>query len=233
MLEKEAAMQLDLSQPEVSDAMQHYLNGDWTNASASVQKLMEANPDNHYYPLILGNIMYSMGELDRSAELYEKAIEIKPDLGIAYYKLGVCYYRSGKLEQGLDAFQKILELKDQSHAMASYFVGLINHLLGNDAAAEKGFSILHEKSPESLIANYYLAQLKLKENKYREALDLLEDLVKVAPSLAEVHYLIGTAKLRLHENFEAIKCFRRTLELNPNDSRAKSALELLLNVQEP
>ncbi len=222
-------MNLDLTRPDYAEAIQYYLNGDWKKAAPAFAALHGKEPDNPFILLLMGNINYSLGNLDKAVEEYRKAIDVKSDFGIAYYKLGVCYYRAGKLGRALEAFDTILQLKDQSHAMASYFVGLINHLMGNDEEAERGFDILCRQSPESLIANYYLAQIKIKHNKYDEALKLLEALVETAPSLAEVHYLLGIAKFRLHDNVEAIKCFRKALDLNPEDTRARSYYELLLN----
>ena len=37
----------------------------------------------------------------------------------------------------------------------------------------------------------------------------------------------------LHKNMEAIGSFRKTLELNPNDKRARGNLEMLTEVPEP
>lgn len=223
-------MGLDLSNSDYTAAIEHYLNGKWNEAKSAFEALLERYPKDHFLPLLLGNTMYSLGRLEEAIDFYRDAINLKPDFGNAYYKLGVCYYRCGRLEEGLAAFTQVLDLRDQSHAMASYFIGLINHLLGNDEAALDGFSNLRKVSPNSLIANFYLAQLKMKERKYDEALELLKELSAVAPNLAEVHYLLGTVQFRMHNNTEAIKSYRKTVELNPEDTRARSVLELLVDV---
>jgi len=223
-------MSIDLSNSEYSAAIEQYLNGKWNEARVAFEALANRFPEDHFIPLLLGNIKYSLGRLEESIGHYRDAIAMKPDFGNAYYKLGVCLYRCGRLEEGLAAFMKVMQLRDQSHAMASYFVGLINHLLGSDPAALEGFTSLRRISPESKIANFYLAQLKMKERKYDEALELLNELASAAPNLAEVHYMLGTAQFRLHNNTEAIKSYRRTLELNPEDNRARSVLELLIDV---
>lgn len=223
-------MSLDLSNSDYSVAIEHYLNGQWNEAKSDLEALLKTYPADHFLPLLLGNTMYSLGRLDEAIDFYKDALKLKPDFGNAYYKLGTCYYRCGRLEEGLEAFTKVHELRDQSHAMASYFIGLINHLLGNDEAALEGFTNLRKVSQSSLIANFYLAQLKMKERKYDEALQLLKELSEVTPNLAEVHYLLGTVQFRLHNNSEAIKSYRKTLELNPEDTRARSVLELLIDV---
>lgn len=221
-------MSLDLSDTDYVEAIEHYLNGEGADAKRVLEALSVRYPKDHFIPFLLGNTMYSLGRMSEAINYYLHAIELKPDFGHAYYKLGVAYYRCGRLEKGLAAFKRVIELKDQSHAMATYFAGLINHLLGNDEAALEGFTRLRTVSPESLIANFHLAQLRMKQRRYGEALSLLTDLSEVSPNLAEVHYLIGTVQYRMHSNSEAIKSFRRTLELSPHDTRAQSILELLV-----
>ena len=83
------------------------------------------------------------------------------------------FVKYGKLEKSMESFSTLLGMKGQGHAMASYFFGLINQFLGNDKEAEEGFRILRGASRQSLIANFYLAQLKLKHNRHEEALELV------------------------------------------------------------
>jgi tetratricopeptide (TPR) repeat protein len=224
---------LDLSQPETAAAMQSYLLGDWDTAHKSFEKLSAKDPGNHYFSYILGEIHNAMGHLDEAVRHYRNAVQKKPDFGVAYYKMGVSLYRLGRLEESLSSFSTLLAAKGQSHAMASYFFGLINQFLGNDEEAERGFAILRKESRESLIANYYLAQLKIKHHRYAEALELLDELLAATPNLAEVQYQKGVVFMGMHKNMDAIKSFRRTLELNPGDKRARANLDLLTDVPEP
>ena len=218
------------SDPEYAGAIAHYLGGEWTAAREAFERLAGRDPANPFYMLLLGNIFYSLGELDAAAAHYRRAIGLKPDYGVALYKLGVCEYRAGRLVESLASFRTLLALKDQSHAMAAYFVGLISSFLGDDEGAREGFSLLRRSSPQSRIANYYLAQLEFKHGRYEEALRLLDELLQITPGLAEVHYLRGRVLEKLHRNGEAVGCFQRTLELNPADQRARAELNLLVGV---
>ncbi len=222
----------DLSHPETAEAIRLHLLGDREPARRAFEALLKENPKNYYFHYLLGETKYAMGLLSDAAKEYQEAINLKPDFGVAYYKMGVCHYRRGDLRKSLESFAALLKMKGQGHAMASYFFGLINQFLGEDEDAEEGFRILRGESRESLIANYYLAQLKMKHNQFQEALDLLDELLRVTPNLAEVHYLKGRAFMAMHRNMEAIGCFRRTLELNANDKRARGYMEMLTDVPE-
>ena len=223
----------DLSSAQTQEAMKHHLLGERQEAEKAFEKLLQTEPQNYFFHYLLGETQYALGRLADSAQEYQKAIDLKPDFGVAYYKMGVCYYRMGQLEKSLESFTTILKMRGQGHAMSSYFVGLINQFLGNDKEAEEGFRVLRGSSRESLIANYYLAQLKIKHHRYQEALDLLDELLQATPALAEVHFQKGLVYMGMHNNMEAIRCFRRTLELNPRDARARNNLELLTEVPEP
>jgi tetratricopeptide (TPR) repeat protein len=220
-------MELNQSDPEYIEAMTHHLSGDWAAAEKAFTQLLGKYKDNPFLCMLLGNNCYSQGKLDAAVDHYRRSIYLKPDFGNAYYKLGVCQYRIGKLQHALESFQKVVSLQNQSHAMALYFIGLINVLLGNDAAASEAFATFREVSPESRIANFYLAQQKLKRNEFADALEPLAQLAAETPHFAEVQYMLGIAHYGLHENMEAIKCFRRALEINPNDQRSRTRLALL------
>ncbi len=226
-------MALNQSDPAYNQAMTHYLAGEWDAAKTAFQQLSEQYPEETFLLLLLGNVYYSLGDLETAVLTYSKATSINPQFGIAYYKLGVCYYRMGRLENALEAFNSVIETKSQSHAMASYFVGLINLFLGRDEEAGAGFERFRSRSKESLIANFYLAQLKIKHKQFAEALPLLEELVSENSEFAEVHYMLGVVQYGLHDNTAAIASFRRALEINPTDERSKTKLTLLTDVQWP
>ncbi len=221
------------SDQEYLTAMSHFLAGDWDAAQKAFADLDKKYTEEPFIKLLRGNVDYSRGDLDEAVEQYNAAIALNPSYGNAYYKLGVCYYRMGELDKALDAFNQVVEMKDQSHAMASYFVGLIDLFLGRDHKASKAFEQFHKMSPESRIANFYLAHMKVRQKEFGEALKLLKELVEATPGFAEVHYLLGVAHYGLHNNTEAVKCFQRALEINPEDERSRSKLALITEVQWP
>ena len=227
---------LNYSDPEYIEAMSHNLAGDWEQAEAAFTKLAAKYPETSVIPLILGNIHYSLGNLETAVDHYNAAISRRDNYGVAYYKLGVCYYRMGRLQKALEAFESVLSATSNgkgSHAMASYFVGLISQFLGNDERAVEAFDAFRRSSKDSLIANFYLAQLQIKRKEFANAKPLLEELVAATPDFAEVHYMLGSVHYGLAENVEAIHCFRRALDLDPQDERARTKLGLLTEVQWP
>ncbi len=218
------------SQPEFLSMMSSYLSGDRDVAEKAVAELLRKYPQDASLQLLLGNIKYAVGLLVEASKHYEKALELNPGLCQAYYKLGVCYVRMGRLDEALKSFRKNVDAQCGSHAMSFYWMGLINSFLGKDDDALEAFTLLHTESPESLLANFFLAQLRMRRNENEEALKLLEELLAVSPDFAEVHFLMGMVYERMHKNTDAIQCFRKTLELNPDDKRARLEYENLFDV---
>jgi len=222
---------LNESDPAYVDAMSKYLLGNWSEAEQAFLRLFEQYPKSGVIALTIGGIYYSVGQLQQSIEWYHRALENQPDWGQAYYKLGETCFRKGRLTESLDAFNKVMQLQSGGHVMAAYFAGLINFFLGRDTDAEQSFSRFHETAPESLIANFFLAQLKIKKNEFADAAALLEELLGETPDLSEGHYLLGQSYYGLHRNSDAIRAFRRVLEINPEDQRAKNKLTLMTDAE--
>jgi tetratricopeptide (TPR) repeat protein len=217
----------DQNDPEYLQAMQSYLSGSWEEALEEFTHLEVKYPGSTYIQLLLGNVNYSIGNLDDAFVHYEAGTKIKPDFYVAYYKMGVCSYRTGRMKMALEYFNKVLECKDGGHGMASYFIGLIYFFMGKYDKALEGFSQLRKKSPQSKIANYYLAQIKIKREEYDDAIALLEELLENSPDFADVHYLLGDAYYRSHNNMKAIASLKTALEKNPDEKRARNLLEYL------
>ena len=56
-------------------------------AIKSYEKLMEAHPENHFFPVSLAHVHKTDGDIDKAVELYRKAYGIKRDHGDAYWSL--------------------------------------------------------------------------------------------------------------------------------------------------
>jgi len=213
------------SGPEFISGMRSYMVGDREKSLKALEDLLAKNPKDASLHVLIGNLLYSHGSLSKSAEHYSRALELAPNLHQAWYKLGVCYVRMGKLREGLSAFQRDAVAQSGTHVMSYYWMGLINNFLGDDEKALEAFSELRRESDESLLANFFLAQLHMKRNEHAMALPLLEELIRMSPDFAEAHFLLGQAYAGLYKNFDAVRCFRKAVELNPEDKRAQMMLE--------
>ena len=209
-------MREQLSSPEIAEAEGRVSAGGPGGLTGSLRETVRQVP---------GFAGVSAGRLEEACLSYKKAIELQPDYAEAYYKLGVCLARMGRLSEALDCFRRNAKKDVEGHVMSYYWMGLINSFLGDDTQSIDAFTRLYAESPESRLASFFLAQLYMKRNEHKKALALLQELLVLSPDFAEAHYLLGLAYGGLYKNFDAIRCFRKALELNPGDMKAQTLLE--------
>jgi len=219
--------------PAFLDGMEAYLMGDWATARDAFISLEKKFPKSNHIVFILANTYYSLGNLDKAIEHYYKTIELNGDCGNAYYRLGVTYFKMGKFTEALDVFEKSNQVKGSKHVMVYYYLGLILMHLGRDEEAIDYFNKLRLASPQTKMADFFEAQLKIKKHAFQPAIELLEDFLKVSPDFAEVHFLLGEAYMGLYKNMEALSYFRKALKLNPADKRSSLKVDSLSTIDWP
>ncbi len=99
---------------------------------------------------------------------------------------------------------------------------------GAQRAAEAG---LHE---DSTLAQLHknLADAHYRDGRYEEALDGYQRAVKLSPTLGhDVYYKLGNIRYRWQERVQAVAYWERALELNPENERIRTNLELVRSLQ--
>ncbi|MBI1387702.1 MAG: tetratricopeptide repeat protein [bacterium] len=124
-------------QPQLSDEAQQTLKdaraatqaGNWQQAIAGYQTLLEQDADNANWNYNLGFALYQSGQVEQAIERYEKAADLDPRNAALWNDLGVAYERAGKSKIALDAYQKSIEI-------------------GSDGSAYYNLAVLMEKQGE-------------------------------------------------------------------------------------
>ncbi len=219
--------------PLFAEGMEAYLIGEWLKAKDSFISLDKDYPNNEHITFILGNISYSLGELEKAVEFYNKTISLSQNCGNAYYRLGVTFFKMGKFNESEKIFTTSLNTEGSDHVMVYYYLGLLSMSLGKDVNAIEYFDKLRVQSPQTKMAEFYEAQLKVKQHEFDSAIKLLEDFLNVSPDFAEAHHLLGVAYMGIHKNLKALGFFRKALELNPVDKRSSIMVDTLSDTDWP
>ena len=219
--------------PAFTEGLEAFLIGDWAVAKDFFLLLDKHFPYNNNIIFILGNIFYSLGDLEKSIEYYAKTIELKEDCGNAYYKMGVSYFKMGKFNESLKAFKQSTQVKGSQHVMVYYYLGLLSMHLSKDEEAIEYFDKLRLASPQSKMAVFFEARLKIYRHEFEPAIELIQEFLEVSPEFSEAHYLLGVAYMAIHKNMKALNSFSKALKLNPDDKRSSLKVESLSTTDWP
>ena len=213
--------------PAFIAANEELLMGDQTVARDSFLRLAECYPDDEHITYSLGIIFYGLGDLEKSIEYCKKTVALRGDSGNARYRLGVCYFRMGKFADALREFKLSTQIEGSRQAMVYHYMGLISMYVGEDDAAIDYFGQLRRASPQTKMALFLEAQLRIKKRAFEPAATLLQEFLESSPDFAEAHHMLGVAYMGLHKNTMALRSFSRALELDPDDKRCARAVDRL------
>ena len=213
--------------PAFTEANEELLMGDQAVARESFLRLEERYPDDEHITYTLGIIYYGLGDLEKSIEYCKKTVALREGSGNAHYRMGVCYFRMGKFADALREFKLSTRIEGSRQAMVYYYMALISVYVGEDDDAIDYFGQLRRASPQTKMALFLEAQLRIKKRAFEPAVELLQDFLGSSPDTAEAHHMLGVALMGLHKNMEALHSFSRALELAPDDERSARAVDRL------
>ena len=153
--------------PEFAKSMLEGMLGEETPATAS-------------FNFILANLYFNGGALDDALAEYDRAIEKFPTFRRAWKNLGMLKTRLADYEGGMKALVRSIELGDTSpdtYGSAAYC-----HLrVGNLMAAELAYNAAVVLEPNNIEWVEGKAQAMMMAKRYKEALPLLEELLRRDP----------------------------------------------------
>ena len=160
---------------------------------------------------------------------FRKAIEINPNYSSAYNNLGVTFKDKGKLNEAIIYFNKAIKIKP-NYTEVYYNKGNALSELENYHEAVESYSEAIKISPNYAEAHNNLGsalnilkEYKKAYNSINKALSIKEDYADAFNNLGQVltNYSIH---LNIDKDKEAINCYNRALQIDPNLIEAHSNL---------
>lgn len=212
--------------------------------------LDESRPLSH---VLLGNLLWKVGELGEAEESFRAALQRDSRFPRAYERLGELYLSQGRIEAARESFAEALRLDDarrdarlglarslraakqigparteydrlmRDHPgdpqIVSEYAALIAQQ-GDIQAAEEMLRSAPQSSPR---VHYTLSVILRAGNRTTEALDELDEALRLEPSFAAAHHDRGVILSRLGRMEEALPAFHKALELR-DDPATRNAL---------
>ena len=182
------------------------------------------NADAHYnLGLTHGCLLNSSLEIDS----YTKAIQLKPDFDEAYNNRGLAHFQIGQYGESEKDYMSALAIQPNNvHCLNN--LGILYTHLGRSVEAQK---ILEKAiNIDSRFSNLYVSIEKAlsAQGKRRQATQMWCDAIGHYPGSSELALGFGNYQLENGELEEALKHFKRALELEPDNIKAFSGLAVTL-----
>jgi tetratricopeptide (TPR) repeat protein len=184
------------------------------------------------YHQVLALALQRMGDLvdaekndsEQAAHLLEDAVAADPAYQDARVDLALIYFRAGHLDHAAAQASDVVKAEPHN-ARALQLLGNIEFAQGNfDAAAEHLHTALGLKG--DFDTAYSLALAYLSQHKLAETKLLFDEILNDMGSSPELHVLLGRAYRETGYLDEAIREFKKAIELNPHYPRVHYYLAL-------
>jgi len=184
------------------------------------------DPENSEVQYFFGRVCLEKGYLEDAYVSLKKAADLKPDNASYNYAAGAAMMGRRDVREGYPYLRKYCQLKPGNPRGrlalgAAYFYGHDPDLARKEIAGVAG-------NPEtSAEAHYFLGRLANQEQKFSEAVQNLQEAIRVRPAYSDAYAEVGFSLVKLKKYTEAEKNLRKALEINPQSYTANLGLMML------
>jgi tetratricopeptide (TPR) repeat protein len=182
-----------------------------------LQELREAvrlDPQNAAYSIAVGRGLLEADHAGEALPYLEQAHAQGREEAVRNLLLGIAQAASSGVTAAEPALQRAIEL-DPSIALSHNLLGFCYFQVGDYAQAAKSYKSASDLSPQTSRFAYDTALALERQNQVPEAIPYAERAVKLDPSSAMDHYLLGKLYGDTERKQEAIRELQTAIQLNP------------------
>jgi tetratricopeptide (TPR) repeat protein/TolB-like protein len=155
---------------------------------------------------------------------FREAVRLSPNYTAALLQLGKSYYSEHQYEQAIATLEKIPS-GDSIAREASFYLGLAAYYHGDLAKSQNAFRALASQLP--LMEVYNNLGVVSARRGDKGALEYFQKAVQTDPNDPDYRFNLAVSYFRAADQPNAARQVREALNLRPNDSEAKSFLDLV------
>ena len=159
-----------------------------------------------------------------SLPLLEKAVAKDSTRFDNLFRLGVMYLDRDKVNEAIKVLTKAHQLRPKDNRV-SVNLGVALDASGRPILAQGYYREALTLFPEDSVASCRLASSLYSQSKYAEATALLQDIIKQAPRAYCAYFTLGVAFADAGIYRDAVRMWRKVVELAPTSPEAISARE--------
>jgi tetratricopeptide (TPR) repeat protein len=199
-------------------------NGNFAAAESELKSALRINPRSAEALVNLGHLYRTMKDTTQAMSVLRSALSINPKSYKAYNQIGALYYEKGDLINAEANFR-------EAYRLNGTYVSALNNLatvLSSRNRIDEAERLLVRANfvdPTDVSVLLNLGSVKLRKKHAKEALNLFDSAVSLAPRMPQAHHYRGVALASLGQLNEARAAFREALRLDPGFEPARKQLE--------
>lgn len=169
-------------------------------------------------------------EQKQAKKLLLALIEKNEDSKIAHKMLAEIYEKEGGIRRAIDEYVKVVDLDGESYD-SYYKIAVLLKELGNKEDSLDMLTKLVNKKPDYLEAAISLSDALCEQERYKEALSIMNESLRQHPNNFDIYYNMGMIYTMLNDFSSAKECYEKAAIINTleyNTSYNIAMIELIL-----
>jgi tetratricopeptide (TPR) repeat protein len=192
--------------------------GKYDEALSALHELEEKNPAKKGLDHELGVAYYRKSDFVNAIVYLKKAREQDPEDREAEQLLGLSYYLTERPAEAIPELEKVQTWYPSANVDAAYILGICYIQTKDYPNARKAFARMFDVPPESAASYLFTARMLLRQDFAPVAEEYAHKAMALDPKLPLAHQLLGEVYLYHSQIEEAIREFRKELEINPGNA---------------
>ena len=192
-------------------------SGEKKAAIEDLRKLLHRDSKNTEILLRLSKLLMNEGSFTEASKHIRNLLKIKPDSSCGYLLLGSLNIRSGKKKRALTCFNRSINLNPINYESLYQRALLLRDLEEFVRSISDVSRILADK-PKSYEGRFLLAELYLKQNLYKKALEIFLELHEETSENKDILTALVETYKKMDDKDSAIKTIENLISLQGKDS---------------
>ena len=163
--------------------------------------------------LTMARIFLLIKDNKKAKRMLISLIEKSPDCKEAHKMLAAIYEKEGGIRKAIDEYVRVVDLDGQAYD-AYYKIATLLKELGNKEDSLDMLRKLVNKKPDYLEASIALSDALCEQERYKEALSIMNESLRHHPNNFDVYYSLGMIYTMLNDFSSAKECYEKAAVIN-------------------